>query len=276
MNGQAEAAETRCWISLGAHDVEIQTGETIIGRHDTCHLVLDDPLASRRHAALQFNDGILTLEDLGSVNGVLVNGRRIKNRRALQNGDEVRLGDQRIVVQLGSSIQARPRKRRLGAETLTNVPVSALGDDESTVVREGEALDTLALVAEKVLAMGRGVEAERILRKALWSVRDHVKRGEVVDSETLKTAAEYAVRLAEATDKWEWIDYAFELYTHANRVLPGPVIDRLYNAVRGVSEAKVSKLQGYLMAIRMESANLGPSERFLLRRIEGLEGLAGL
>ncbi len=276
MAQEAEEKQVRCWISLGGHDVELKPGETVIGRHDSCHVVLDDPLASRRHAVLRFSAGRLTVEDLGSVNGVLVNERRVRGQQALLSGDEVRLGNQRIIVHVGMSVGQVPGRRRLGAQTLTSATLLDNGDDESTVVREGEALDTLALVAEKVLAMGRGQEAERILRKALESVREHVLAGEQLDPDMLSTAAEYAVRIAEATGNRDWVDYVFEVYAAVARVLPARVVDRLYSAVRSVSEVKLDRLREYLQVMQAKQDSLGPSERFLLRRIEGLERIVGL
>ena len=50
---------------------------TIVGRGEGCQLVLDDPLISRRHACFVVDDREVTLKDLGSTNGVLVNGARV-------------------------------------------------------------------------------------------------------------------------------------------------------------------------------------------------------
>jgi hypothetical protein len=260
--------------------VEIQPGETVVGRHDSCHVVLDDPLASRRHAALNFRDGRLWVKDLGSVNGLSVNDQRVTGERELRSSDQIRLGNQCIVVHLGSGTQQLPGRHRVGAQTLANLSLLEAelpnGDDESTVVREGEALETLALVAEKILSMGRGIEAERILRKALLSLKNHAEAGESVEPETLKLAADYAVRIAEATGKAEWIDYVFTVYASAGRVLPASVVDRLYSAVRIVEDVKLDLVRGYLAQMQATAAGLGPAERFLLRRIEGIERLVGL
>ncbi|MEX2253325.1 MAG: FHA domain-containing serine/threonine-protein kinase [Thermoleophilaceae bacterium] len=53
----------------------------------------DDPELSRRHARVTRDaGGQLTIEDLGSANGTLVNGERVSERRALNVGDSVRVG----------------------------------------------------------------------------------------------------------------------------------------------------------------------------------------
>ena len=278
MAQQAEGKRVRCWIRLGGYDVELQPGTTTIGRHDSCDVVLDDPLASRRHAELRLADGELTIRDLGSVNGLAVNGSRVLGSLKLNDGDEIRAGNQIITVHMGADLSRFPARSRVGAQTLTSVSLApALSvDEEPTEVRNAEALETLALVAEKVLAMGRGAEAERILRKPLLGVRTRVHSQESVEPDTLKIACEYAVRIAEATNNWEWIDYVFELYTKESRVLPGPVIDRLYNSARAVSEVKLDTFRRYLSMMQSKQSALGPADRFLLRRVEGLERLLGL
>jgi hypothetical protein len=256
----------------------VRPGETLIGRHETCHIVIDDPLASRRHARLNWELGRLSVEDLGSVNGVLINGRRIEQASEVENGDELRLGGQRIEVVIVGSEATLPR-RSMSAKTLSGVVLVAPSpeeDDEATGIRDGEALTTLALVAERVLAMGRGAEAEKILGKPLEAIAARVRRGEAPDPDMVELAAACAVRLAEATHRGAWIDYAIELYAQRRMVLPGVVVDRMYNAVRVVDGANMDRYRQYLDIIRGLQSTLGPSELFLLRRIEGLERLFAL
>jgi DNA-binding NtrC family response regulator len=61
---------------------------------DARHVQLDDPLVSRRHAELHWSEvhGRYWVRDLGSRNGVFVNGVRI-GREILARGDLVRIGD---------------------------------------------------------------------------------------------------------------------------------------------------------------------------------------
>jgi predicted component of type VI protein secretion system len=64
---------------------------TTIGR-EGCDITLTDPDVSRRHAAIRIAAGEVTIEDLGSTNGTLVNGETITEPRTLRDGDEVRIG----------------------------------------------------------------------------------------------------------------------------------------------------------------------------------------
>ena len=63
-----------------------------IGREPQCEIVLDDPHISRNHAEVQsFDDGKIVLRDLGSTNGIFVNGVRVQEQQ-LQDGDKILIG----------------------------------------------------------------------------------------------------------------------------------------------------------------------------------------
>ncbi len=74
-------------------------GEWIVGRGAQVQLVIDDRRASRRHAKLCFSAGALSIEDLGSHNGTIVNGRRLRKRSVrIGVGDVVKVADCELVV----------------------------------------------------------------------------------------------------------------------------------------------------------------------------------
>ena len=62
-----------------------------IGRSQACEFFLEDKSVSKQHAQFSFIQGNWNLEDLGSSNGVLVNGNRI-DQVILVNGDRLKLG----------------------------------------------------------------------------------------------------------------------------------------------------------------------------------------
>lgn len=65
--------------------------ELIIGRDESCDLIIPERQVSRRHARLWLDNDHYFLEDLGSKNGTFVNGQEIKAPRALQDGDEIQV-----------------------------------------------------------------------------------------------------------------------------------------------------------------------------------------
>ena len=66
-------------------------GACVLGRDPGADFVLDDELASRRHAQIVGRGGGWFLEDLDSTNGTQHNGRRTR-RVALADGDTIRIG----------------------------------------------------------------------------------------------------------------------------------------------------------------------------------------
>jgi hypothetical protein len=71
-------------------------GECVVGRHQSTNFPLDDGLVSRRHFRVFPEGGGWTLEDLGSTNGTLVNGRKV-GRVALADGDVISAGNTEMV-----------------------------------------------------------------------------------------------------------------------------------------------------------------------------------
>jgi len=63
----------------------------VIGRSREADIVLQDPNVSRRHAELRREDGAWQVVDLGSTNGIKVNGRRV-DHQPLRPGDQVTIG----------------------------------------------------------------------------------------------------------------------------------------------------------------------------------------
>jgi ABC-type multidrug transport system ATPase subunit/pSer/pThr/pTyr-binding forkhead associated (FHA) protein len=78
--------------------VDLPEGELLVGRIEPAGLVVNDSEVSRLHARLNCREGGYYVEDLGSVNGTLLNGANITGERMLVDGDEIRLGSKVILV----------------------------------------------------------------------------------------------------------------------------------------------------------------------------------
>ena len=63
----------------------------VLGRSREADIVLQDPNVSRRHAELRRDEGGWQIVDLGSTNGIKVNGRRVNNQ-PLSPGDQITIG----------------------------------------------------------------------------------------------------------------------------------------------------------------------------------------
>ncbi len=98
----------------GVREVKLPAaGSVSIGRLSESGLRLDAKSVSRRHAELSVKDGVVTLTDVGSSRGTLLNGEKIEPGKGvrLAPGDEIRIGDFRLVVphaDVESSVPAVP------------------------------------------------------------------------------------------------------------------------------------------------------------------------
>jgi hypothetical protein len=72
----------------------------VLGRSRDADIVLDDPNVSRHHAEIRPSGGSWIVNDLGSTNGVKVNGRRVSGPQSLKRGDEIELGTSRVTFEL--------------------------------------------------------------------------------------------------------------------------------------------------------------------------------
>jgi hypothetical protein len=122
--------------------------------------------------------------------------------------------------------------------------------------------------------MGRGDEAEKLLFEQMDQVLVDAQRGVNVAADTLERACDYALKLALATANGRWVDYIFRLHNALGKTCPGPIVDELYTVLRKVKTVNLGVLREYVEGLRELSGNLGPADRFLLSRLEGLERIA--
>ena len=96
--------------------------EITIGRQDGNTIRLTERNVSRRHARLMKDNGSLLIEDLGSYNGVRVNGEKIAGPTKIKEGDLVEIGDYDLGIQ-GKFDSAADAK---AASKMTTVPPGAI------------------------------------------------------------------------------------------------------------------------------------------------------
>jgi len=78
----------------------------VLGRGKAAALQLGDPSLSRGHARIRLDGPRVLIEDLGSKNGLWMDGRRLSSLREIHPGDEVRAG--RTVLALGMATVPDP------------------------------------------------------------------------------------------------------------------------------------------------------------------------
>ncbi|HEX4622749.1 MAG TPA: FHA domain-containing protein, partial [Myxococcaceae bacterium] len=73
--------------------------EITIGRQEGNTIRLTERNVSRRHARLLRQNGAVLVEDLGSYNGIRINGEKIQGRSQVQDGDLIQIGDYDLAIQ---------------------------------------------------------------------------------------------------------------------------------------------------------------------------------
>ena len=283
-------------------------GDFTIGRSSDCNLALADGLVSRQHAVLHVTPEAVTLEDLQSRNGVSVNGTQIDGAHRLEHMDRVYIGSQELVLIDADRLKENTvgdtsgyvvcsncgaingaAKRRCGecnkvlasktakSSSLRDGPAPG-SDAPSEETRTARALDVIGGIASKAIAMGRFEDAERLLSGHL----DHILRrarssrsapkGDEEHPESLKRlATQYALQLGAGLESARWIDWVFDLHTATGELMEAETIDTLHEVVRKLRYTNANALRGYLAVLGRDGRSYSAGDRFLLRRLEGLE-----
>jgi FHA domain-containing protein len=83
----------RAMVVAEGKRMPVGPGGAVIGRSRECDIVLQDSNVSRRHAEIRPTGGDgWSIADLGSTNGVKVNGRKISSATPLKAGDQIAVG----------------------------------------------------------------------------------------------------------------------------------------------------------------------------------------
>jgi hypothetical protein len=87
-------------VVVGGTRRELDDRVLVVGRSRDCDIAVDDPNVSRRHAEIRHEDGAYWIVDLGSTNGITVDGERVERAR-LAPGPEILLGTTEVRFERG-------------------------------------------------------------------------------------------------------------------------------------------------------------------------------
>ncbi|WP_165073969.1 FHA domain-containing protein [Paludisphaera rhizosphaerae] len=82
-------------------DIDLNQAMVVVGRHPACDARLDSLRVSRHHCCMTHTNGELLIRDLGSTNGIRINGQRVEIGR-LKPGDELSIAHIRYRLDDGS------------------------------------------------------------------------------------------------------------------------------------------------------------------------------
>jgi pSer/pThr/pTyr-binding forkhead associated (FHA) protein len=129
-------------------DILLDRAMVVVGRHPSCDTRLDSLRVSRQHCCMSQDNGEVTVRDLGSTNGIRINGQRVERGR-LRPGDELSIAHIRYRLENG---QGHDQTIAEPAGVLAGRPPV---DDEraaSVAARPAEEVLPLANVGENAFA----------------------------------------------------------------------------------------------------------------------------
>ena len=116
--------------------IAVKKDEFLIGRSQKCHLCAGSSSVSRRHCAITRQDARVSIQDLGSRNGTLVNGEKITEQVELSSGDELDIGSLKLLVTITHGINnlKRPKVKTVADAVERTVATgdSSVGEEDIT------------------------------------------------------------------------------------------------------------------------------------------------
>jgi pSer/pThr/pTyr-binding forkhead associated (FHA) protein len=116
----------------------------LVGRHPDCDVRLDSQKVSRRHCCIAQVNGDVIVRDLGSTNGIRINGQVVQECR-LKPGDELAIGNVRFRVERDDNERAKSQASR--AQERARAPghdPGAISSDVPILLPDDEDLEQVA------------------------------------------------------------------------------------------------------------------------------------
>lgn len=116
--------------------IAVKKAEFIIGRSQACHLCAASSAISRQHCAILRQENRVSVKDMGSRNGTLVNGEKITEEIELTSGDEISVGPLKFLVTISTGINnvKKPEVKSVAEAVVrtADTPSGSIQDDDIT------------------------------------------------------------------------------------------------------------------------------------------------
>lgn len=154
----------RFFLRLGSRHIELTTGNWHIGRDASCELRLEDARVSRKHALVIVQPQSVTLRELGSVNGVFINGKRLEGETELHDGDRFLVGPEEFhFVTEESGFES---ERPVEPTQVMQLPVQKQDSGKALASLSSREREVVRLLAEghphRVIAEQLGISARTV------------------------------------------------------------------------------------------------------------------
>ncbi len=277
--------------------ITLRAGKLYLGRSPECELAISDPAVSRRHARLWVNAAQIVIEDLGSQNGVYVNGSRIQGPCELHAGDVLRICTHELEL-VQTQIEPEPEddsnRYRITADTLTGADKTTLVEElnvgtsrpppaqrlnmrvepstpvppspprKSSAPPGSDSLAKAVVRLDEALNAGDLPEAERRLGPILMRVHELLLEQHPSGLELAEHVVVSAARLASETRSAAFMNYAVTLYQLLNRPLPEDAVNVIHVLVQSGLYPNMLALESYVAKISAHATRFDETELFLL------------
>ncbi len=266
---------TRVRLRRRGQELMLAEGSYLLGRDSSCHILLDDAKISRRHARISVQRDHVQIEDLGSMNGVFVNGVRLTTIQPLFDGDWISIGSEELEVCIGEV--RRPREAISTQDEFTPLPPSDEAETQRRIseppsdadtTQRSRALEILASIADRALDGNRLQDAEDLLKTTLLDVLQEASLGHPVEPDSLEFAVDYALKLAGTTRKSRWFDYSIDLLKSQRALLDDKMAASLRRAMGQLQMVDVDRIQSYIKTLKSLPESLAAAAA--VERAEGL------
>ena len=96
---EPDPRRSRARLLVAGHWESIGASGAILGRSRDADITIDDANVSRQHAEIRPSGGSWIVNDLGSTNGIKINGRRVTGAQSLRPGDVIELGTSSVTFE---------------------------------------------------------------------------------------------------------------------------------------------------------------------------------
>ena len=245
-------------LSHAERELLLLPGKYLIGRSRSCQLIVSSELVSRRHAELSVSvDGQVTLKDLKSHNGVLVNGHCLSvNGLSLRDGDKFKIGAENFTVHItGDALDSATMQVVEVVTGVAPMEVKQSAVPSTAVTRVTNDIDLICSVAEQAISAGKIAEAEQLLAVHLNEVLNDAATTQLTSPAARDMAFDYGLRLAELTRKQQWFDFSVDLLLVQGIVATQEQAENLLRVQKQFEHLETRRIELYCRLVRKKPAS---------------------
>jgi predicted component of type VI protein secretion system len=254
-------------------EFDLPRGATLIGRSSDCHVTIEDPLVSREHARIVIDDDGARCEDLGSRNGVKINGVTSRGTTRLKDGDRLRIGTQELVFCTVATVATSPTAKTTGflrycascrlpyPQELSACPACGATEQVDEDVATGPrgsaspstwGLQMLVEVMDKSLRVDRPADAVRAVQRAKTQLEEQLAAGGPIDGDQFHVLAAATLRVSIASSEPAWACWIAHVYGQL-KIAPSDAVLALFSGVAAAHPRELGPSLADLLATLREA-----------------------